>query len=262
MAATLAAPGARAPARTPRPAAPAKRGTTARARGGGTLLAVCGVCPGAGASYLSYLVALAAVRRPRGDVLVCDTGGPSGALARYSGVHAPYSLVELADRVAKGTQLGRVFADGRDGLRVLASTPRVDPPDPPPPLAELLGQARAAHALTVIDCGALTTAADRIALEHCDRVAWVLPASAIGLERARHALLAARRVPTPRELLIARAEPEPEATPQRCLRRLAGERAAPLIFVPWLPPRTAERPSAALEAAQVSLQAILGTLQR
>ena len=42
----------------------------------GRLLAVCGLCGGAGASTLAYLVALAAARRHPGAVLVGDTGGP------------------------------------------------------------------------------------------------------------------------------------------------------------------------------------------
>ena len=43
----------------------------------GALLAVCGLCGGAGASTIAYLIALAEARSERGDVLVADTGGPT-----------------------------------------------------------------------------------------------------------------------------------------------------------------------------------------
>src|SRR4051794_41843397 len=43
------------------------------------LVAVCGVCGGAGASTLSYLLARYAVRQLDGHVLVCDSGSSGGA---------------------------------------------------------------------------------------------------------------------------------------------------------------------------------------
>ena len=60
----------------------------------GPLLAVCGLCGGAGASTLAYLVALAAARGDPGSVLVADTGGPTGGISYYAGVEAPRSLTE------------------------------------------------------------------------------------------------------------------------------------------------------------------------
>src|SRR4051794_24816394 len=65
-------------------------GDGARANGGrrtpqpGALLAVCGLCGGAGASTLSYLIARFAAEQASADVLVCDTGGPTGGLAAYA----------------------------------------------------------------------------------------------------------------------------------------------------------------------------------
>jgi len=79
-------PGRRGPPST-RPAtghvAPAPRTTIA------PLLAVCGVCGGAGTSTLSYLVARFAAAAARGHVLVCDTGGPAGGLAACARVQSP-----------------------------------------------------------------------------------------------------------------------------------------------------------------------------
>src|SRR5918996_4969449 len=53
------------------------------------LLAVCGLCGGAGVSTLSYLVARFAIGLAEGHVLVCDTGGTTGGLAPYARVGSP-----------------------------------------------------------------------------------------------------------------------------------------------------------------------------
>ena len=74
----------------------------------GPLLAVCGLCGGAGASTLAYLVALAEARRRSAPVLVGDTGGPGGGISCYAGVQAPRSLVEVADHVAAGLPAGQL----------------------------------------------------------------------------------------------------------------------------------------------------------
>ena len=50
----------------------------------GSLLAVCGLCGGAGASTLAYLIAALRAEQQGGPVLVCDTGGPAGGLAAYA----------------------------------------------------------------------------------------------------------------------------------------------------------------------------------
>ena len=90
----------------------------------GRLLAVCGLCGGAGASTLAYLVALAAARSDPGSVLVGDTGGPTGGISYYAGVEAPRSLTELAEQIASGLPTGQLLATTSEGLRVLASGPR------------------------------------------------------------------------------------------------------------------------------------------
>ncbi len=90
----------------------------------GPLLAVCGLCGGAGTSTLAYLVALASVREGPGLVLVGDTGGPSGGLSQYARVEAPRSLTEAAELVAHGLPTGQLVARTSEGLRVLATGPR------------------------------------------------------------------------------------------------------------------------------------------
>ena len=81
----------------------------------GPLLAVCGLCGGAGASTLAYLVALAEARRHSDSVLVADTGGPSGGVARYAGVEAPRSLTEVATQVVAGLPAGQLVATTEAG---------------------------------------------------------------------------------------------------------------------------------------------------
>src|SRR4051794_38418230 len=96
------------------------------------LLAVCGLCGGAGASTLSYLLARHAVHELDGHVLVCDSGC-SGGLATCAGVRSPRSLSEAADELARGLPRARgLYAldesageQGRE-LRVIATGPRFD----------------------------------------------------------------------------------------------------------------------------------------
>jgi hypothetical protein len=63
-------------------------------------------------------------------------------------------------------------------------------------------------------------------------------------------------------MLIARHEPSDRSTALRELRDLARKRRAPLILLPSLPELATGNTAAALEMAQVSLQAILGALAR
>ena len=96
------------------------------------LLAVCGLCGGAGASTLSYLLARFAVNRFDGHVLVCDTGGPTGGLAACARVEVARSLSEAAAQIANGLPLasGLYATDGPGStelceLRVIATGPSV-----------------------------------------------------------------------------------------------------------------------------------------
>ena len=143
----------------------------------GPLLAVCGLCGGAGTSTLAYLIALFTARRHSDPVLVCDTGGPDGGLADHAGVAAPRSLVEVAEHVTTGLPPGRVYVTGANGVRVLATGPRFTPDCAADGVKLVLDDARGAHALTVVDCGTLTRAAEQIALAAASHIAWVLPAT-------------------------------------------------------------------------------------
>jgi hypothetical protein len=225
------------------------------------LLAVCGVCGGAGASTLSYLIARYAVATDRGHVLVADTGGPTGGLAVISGVETVRSLAEAAAQLARGLPLaGGLYAvdadvSGECELRVIATGPRLDSGGDPTGLRTLLAMARGdgAHALTVIDCGTLQRAADRFALRRASHVAWVLPATGHGIGHAERLLACVPRVADRGEIVIARRVAHTTRAGLRRVRTLVETRNAPLVLMP---------DASDIERAKVGLQAILGVLER
>jgi len=234
------------------------------------LLAVCGVCGGAGVSTLSYLVARYAVTRGFGHVLVCDTGGPAAGLAAIARVESTWSLSELSDRLARDLPLTSApFARdestrGPGGeLRIIASRPRLSGPDDLSALQAILSMARSdgVHALNVVDCGTLQRPADRIALQAASHVAWVLPATPNGVRRGQRLLAAIEPRPGRRELLVARRERRIVPPRLHAAKALARQRHAPLILLPELPD-VVEHAARALELAQVGLQAILGVVER
>ena len=228
----------------------------------GPLLAVCGLCGGAGASTLAYLTALAAARRGDRAVLVADTGGPTAGISHYAGVRAPRSLTEAAEHVHAGLPTGQLIATTADGLRVLATSPTLTHTCSREGVELLLEHARERYTLTVIDCGTLAREADQIALASATHVAWVLPATAGAAIRGRQLLDAIAPHQSGREILVARHEPRDRRRALRELRDLARHRRALLILLPSVPELATGNADAALETAQVPLQAILGALGR
>jgi hypothetical protein len=118
------------------------------------------------------------------------------------------------------------------------------------------------YALTVIDCGTLAQEADQIGLARASHVAWVLPATVSGVLRASRVLDAINPSPPGGELLVARHDERRRKAAHRELKRLAQQRHATLVLVPTLPDLANSKTDAVLEAAQIPLQAILGTLSR
>jgi len=230
--------------------------------GPGSLLAVCGLAGGVGTTTLAYLIAVAAARQPGDAVLVADTGGPSGGLAACAGVEVPRSLSELGEQLGYGNPLGTgIYATRRDGLRVLASGPDFSPPDVADQLRPLLAYAREAHGLTVIDCGTLTRRAEQAVAAAATHVAWMLNATASGVERGGRVLKAAPRTAA-KELIVARNDIRQTRASLRLLRRLAAERQASLVLVPHLTRLERGGIEACADEAQVPVQAILGVLRR
>ena len=195
-------------------------------------------------------------------MLVGDTGGPGGGVAHYTGVEAPRSLAEVAEHVAAGLPAGQLVATTSDGLRVLATGPRFTPGCAREGIELLLDHARGRYALTVIDCGTLAREADQVALAKASHVAWVLPATVSGVRRARRVLEAINPYLLGSELLVARHDERKPKAAMRDLKRLAEHRGASLVLLPSLPDLAAGDAAAALETAQVSLQAIQGLLTR
>jgi Flp pilus assembly CpaE family ATPase len=228
----------------------------------GPLLAVCGLCGGAGASTLAYLTALAAARRAGQAVLVADTGGPTAGISHYAGVQAPRSLTEAAEHVDAGLPTRQLVASTADGLRVLATSPTLTQTCSREGVELLLAHARERYTLTVIDCGTLAREADRIALASATHVVWVLPATAGAASRGRQLLCAIAPHQSGREILVARHEPGDRRRALRELRDLARHRRALLILLPSVPELATGNADAALETAQVPLQAILGAVGR
>lgn len=224
---------------------------------------MCGLCGGAGASTLAYLLGVFATRELRAPVLVCDTGGPSGGLASYAEVAAARSLVEVAALACDELPIGRPYATAPSGLRVLATGPRFSTTCPSDGVELVLEHARQAHALTIVDCGILARQADQIALAHASHIAWVLPATAAALRRAQLYIDAVIPHLPGRQLVVARRDQREPKAALGALKAIARQRDAPLILLPHLPGLETERSvSESLDVAQVSLQAIFGVLER
>jgi hypothetical protein len=228
----------------------------------GPLLAVAGLSGGAGASVLAYLIAATAARHSTGPVLVADTGGPTGGLAAHAAVSAPRTLVEIAERIDHAEPVtGCLWAQGENGLRVLAGSPQFTVDATRESIQRVLHDARHAHALTVLDAGTLARPAEQTALATATHVAWALQGTRDGAARARRVL--ERIVPlTCPEIIVARAHTGRGGPPMRELADLADERRAPLVLIPSLEHTAGGRLGELAEAGQVALQAIGGVLGR
>lgn len=230
---------------------------------GRPLLAVVGLCGGAGASTLAYLVARSRAEAGGGPVLVGDAGGPTAGLASYAGAESGRSLPELANAIAAGASLADgLFADDVPGLRVIAAGPELETRSDPAGLARLLGDARRAHRLTVIDCGTLGGETESLILNAATHVAWVLPATLSGVRRAGRVLAAAGVEVARREIVVARHDAGGRRAPAEQLSTLAERRAAPLVLMPNIPDLAEREPEAALAAAALTLDAIAGAIRR
>jgi hypothetical protein len=231
---------------------------------------VCGLCGGAGATTLSYLLAHHLTRRDERPVLVCDTAGPTGGLAHLSGVTSPWTLPELAARLADEQPLtGGAFAldpqagsAGRE-LRVIAAGPRTATPERARGLEALLRMARTpdAHARVIVDCGVPAGPVAASVVGSASHVAWVLPASSAVVAHAGAVLDALGAHPSGCELIVGRRDPAAGGAALKPVKALAERRQAPLVLVPALPNPHADL-GHALGVAEVALTAIEGLVSR
>jgi Flp pilus assembly CpaE family ATPase len=231
-------------------------------RRGGPLLAVAGVCGGAGATTLAYLIAASAAPASPEPVLLADLGGPAAAISLYTRVESPQSFPVLAYYVANGRRPpGALFATGEGGLRVLASHPDLDPPVPEAAARRILEQARAAHGLAVVDAGTLVRPVERIALGLATHIAWVVPASPLGVRRAAVILEALPPVGA-HELIVARSEQGAPRSVIADLADIADLRGTALLLLPQLCDLLGADLAEVTGRVAVSLQAIGSFLRR
>jgi MinD-like ATPase involved in chromosome partitioning or flagellar assembly len=226
----------------------------------GPLLAVVGLCGGAGASTLAYLTAATAAMQSDLPVLVCDTGGPTAGLAAYAGVRSPLTLADASERIASHQPVdGSLFAVDRHGLRVIAGEPQFTVQGEPAGIQRILEDARDAHVLSVLDCGTLSRAADQTAMSLATHIAWVLPASENAVARASRVLARIAALSRP-EILIVRATPG--KAPLDALTDLADQRRAPLLLMPTVRDVLEQPVCEVADEAAITLQAIGGLLRR
>jgi Flp pilus assembly CpaE family ATPase len=227
-----AAIAARIPLRTP-----ARSRSTASPlafeRTGGPLVALCGLAGGAGTTTLALMLAHAAAAESSAPVLLTEFATDSGGLAAATGQTGPASLATLARRVADGEVPQEAFVELAPRLRLIATAPATLPSPDPDALRALLEQARAAHGLTILDCGT-DHAAARAVSRHASHVVWTMPATPAGVARAR-ALLASDVAPPPggaREVLAAVASDHQSSVRVRALRQLARSRCDRVVLIP------------------------------
>jgi MinD-like ATPase involved in chromosome partitioning or flagellar assembly len=232
-------------------------------RADGPLLALAGVCGGAGTTTLAYLLAAAAARASTAPVLLADAGGPAASVAAIARATSPLSLPALAELIERGERpTQRLFASGEHGLRILATAPRLDESVSENGVRAVLAQARSAHALTIVDAGTLTRPVERAVLAEGSHVAWVLPASRLGVRRAALLFGALRAAVAGQELVVARNDGTAPRSVISELAALADRRGAPLVLVPNVPDPLEHGSAAAMQAAATSLEAIGGVLRR
>lgn len=227
------------------------------------MLAVVGLCGGAGATTIAYLTAAGAALESTRPVLLADLGGPAASVAAYAGFPGGLSFAALAGFLQSGQRPPRSpFTPGQYGMRLLAGSPDLDEPVDEAAAAALLEQAAAAHALTVLDCAQLARPVERVALAHATHVAWVLPASRVALRRGKTLLRAAANVAVGREMILARHDRSVTSGVMDALSDLAEERAAALVLVPLLDEISENGLGLVLDQAALTLQAIGGALHR
>ena len=230
------------------------------------LVAVVGLCGGAGASTLAYLLCCAAIVEGRRPVLCVDATG-RGGIAACGGAHGGISFARASIELQAGRPLepGRLFATTRDGVRALCRAASLERPlFAVEGAARLLADARAAHALTVIDCGTLAGELERLALRSAEHVLLVIPATRSGIERGGPLAAQARALCCAEAgvTVIARLDRSERGAPVSALAPIAEAIGATVVLCPQVD-ELGERPvQRALERAQVTLQALRGVLAR
>jgi hypothetical protein len=178
-------------------------------------------------------------------------------------VESRLSLDALADSLADGRlDPSGIFATAGRGLRIVsARTPGREDGDEAA-VIRLLADGRAAHALTVLDCGTLASRTSRVAAAQASHVVVVAPATTAGVRRAECTLAAWPSWSAADAVLVARADSSGNRASMRQLTRLAQRFGGPLLLMPEVGDLADRDPASAVEACQVTLQAVATLLRR
>jgi Flp pilus assembly CpaE family ATPase len=228
----------------------------------GPLVAICGLCGGAGASTLAYTLAAAAAERSTQPVFACETSGITGGLALYARAQPGLSLTEAANQVAAGTPPSALVVSSPERVRVLGSRPALVERCDPDGVERIVSEARAAGGLVVLDCGTADHEVDRVALGASSHVLWVIPATASGIARGEQALRLLAEFARGEQALVARLERNEHAAPVSRLAALATRWELELILFPHVEDVAQALVEEAIDEAQVALEAIGAVLRR
>ena len=228
----------------------------------GPLVAICGLCGGAGVSTLSYTLAAAAAERSTQPVFACETSGMTGGLALYARAQPRLSLSQAADQLVAGTPPSGLVVSSPERVRVLGSRPALGEQCDADGAERILSEAREAGGLVVLDCGAADHEVDRVALSASSHVLWVIPATASGIARGEHALKLLAEFARGEQALVARLERNENAAAVSRLAGLAARWELELILFPHVEDVAQALVEEAIEEAQVALEAIAAVLRR
>jgi MinD-like ATPase involved in chromosome partitioning or flagellar assembly len=199
------------------------RSPLAFSRSDGPLVAVAGLCGGAGTSTIALLLASAAAAHSSAPVLLAG-GGSHG------------SLVDLAHQVEAGRQAAEApFEVVGDGLRLIAGAPQFEREADESALEMIFDDAKVAHGLTVVDCSSLNTAADLVALRRATHVVWSVTDTDLGAARAGAVLDSLELPLVGRELLAVRREGAGALVPATTWTTIARRRDCDVVLIPHVP---------------------------
>ena len=198
---------------------------------GGPLVAVCGLTGGAGTTTLALLIANAAARESTAPVLLTEADPQRAGLAALTGRTTPLPLASLAAHVHDDEAPSDTFAELPTGLRLIASMPQRSPFVDDASIVGLLDQARAAHALVVVDCGTSWTAVSPI-LARASHIIWTTPATRHAALRASSTLeTVAPPAGRSREALAVTRVAPGRTVGVRALRCIARQRCDQLVLI-------------------------------
>ena len=224
-----------------------------------TLVAVCGIGGGAGTSTLAFLSAMYAQRFLSAPLLLCDTGGPSASMAVLAEKESQLSLPQAAAAIGADSLAVPLFVPLTAKVRLIAREPDLDDALDFDGLRRLLGDACAAHPLTIVDCGTLQRPVERAVAEQASSILWTAQGSSLGAARAR-ATLRSLPLAADREILAVGAGTKRSSAVEREMMNAADLRGAAVAFVPDMPQVSEVGMNTALEVCQVALEAIRGRL--